>query len=430
MKSNLNHAGVLALVVSCMLAGCGGSPEPRPPIWQPESNIPMNGTDTPDNARVDAQITALMKKYNVPGMSVAIAKNGILIFARGYGYADMETRQEMQPDARGRLGSIAKTITSAALLHLAEEGKVDLDAPFLDVLTQYTLPANADPRLRGVTVRQILWHTGGWDADMSGDIVTQTTQIASQLGVNAPATCDDWIRYKMDKPLDFTPGTKFKYSNFGYCIISAIVEKVSNRNYYDYVRDNVLASMQIRGMEMGHTLESQRLANEVKYYDFPGDGTVPSVFPPHDQVSAPYGFVHIEGLKGIGGWIGSAIDLTRFFNHLDGARSPLFLVPDSVAEFTARPQISGFESASGWYGLGVSVEQTSKGESWNHNGGCPGFYATVNHRPDGYDWGVVVNTRPRDGNGFAAELWRVISELLDAGVTGSGTDLYEQFPSK
>jgi CubicO group peptidase (beta-lactamase class C family) len=141
-----------------------------------------------------------MRQYQVPGITLSITKNGRLIFTRAYGYADRETQRVMQPDSRGRIGSISKTITSVAILHLVEQGELDLDTPFLQILTQYSVPPGGDERIGTITVRQLLHHTGGWDTSISGDPEMQATEIANALGATDPSNCGDWIQYKVARP--------------------------------------------------------------------------------------------------------------------------------------------------------------------------------------------------------------------------------------
>ncbi len=429
MKINLKLIVIIVFILglTILFAGCGGSYSP--PVWQSGSVIPTTGPETADSQRIDTQMMELMKKYNLPGMSLAITKNGRLVLARGYGFADRELQQQMQPDTRGRLGSIGKTLTAMALLHLAEEGKLDLDTPFLNILTQYQLSVNGDPRILSVTVRQVMHHTAGWDTSVSGDPEMMSSEIAKALGVPEPTNCGDWIRYKLGKPLDFAPGTKYSYSNFGYCVLSRVLEKISGKNYYDAVREIVLKPMGIPDVAMGYTLESQRLPREVKYYDYPGGRWIRSLLPPHDLTPAPYGWAQIEALEGMGGWIGSAPDLTRFINNVGGSRGQQFLTAGMMQQFLERPPIPGSEKYASWYGLGIVVTPMPDGLYWEHNGGCPGTIAIVTHRPDGHDWAMILNSRPKDQVTAFNEIVSVTDNLITAGISDSGADLYDQFPS-
>lgn len=427
MKGSSKHIAIILsiLVLAVLLAGCGGSS--HPPVWQPESTIPVTGPQTADSARIDARVIEMMKKYDVPGMSLAITKNGRLLYARGYGYADREAGQKMQPDSRGRIGSIGKTLTAVALLHLVEEGKLNLDTPFVNILTQYPVPANADARIKSVTVRQIMHHTAGWDTSISGDVEMMSTEIAKALGVPEPTDCGDWIRYKLGKPLDFEPGSKYSYSNFGYCVMSRVIEKVTGKKYYEYLREDILAHMGIADFVTAYTLESQRQPREVKYYDYPGAPLLHSILPPHDSVPAPYGWAQMEALEGIGGWIASAIDLTHFINHLDGSHGAQFLTPAIMKQFFEDPHVPGIDG--GWYGLGIVASNTPQGLYWTHNGGCPGTMANVAHRPDGYDWAMVLNSRAKDSVSMFNEIAPAIENQVNSGLSDSGADLYEQFLS-
>jgi N-acyl-D-amino-acid deacylase len=271
-------------------------------------------------------------------------------------------------------------------------------------------------------------HTGGWDTSLSGDPEMMSEEIAKALGVPEPTNCGDWIRYKLGKPLDFQPGSKYFYSNFGYCVMSRVIEKITGKNYYDYLREKVFSPVEITDFAKGYTLESQRQAREVKYYDYPGASLIRSALPPHALTTAPYGWAQIEALEGMGGWIGSAIDLTHFVNSVDGSRGAQFLAPATMEQFLEDPHVPGIQG-SAWYGLGIVAADTPQGLYWTHNGGCPGTVANVAHRPDGYDWGMVLNSRSRNASDLVNELIQAIDDAINVGMSNSGPDLYDQFHS-
>src|SRR5216684_4420779 len=174
----------------------------------------------------DRLIPALMEKYGIAGAAVAVSRNGRLVLARGYGYADKEGHTPVEPDALFRIASLSKPITSVTILKLVEEGKLDLDAKALDILS-HLKPApgtQVDPRFRQVTIRQLLWHAGGWDRDKPGgfDPMFRPAETARDMGTAAPHSCETILRWMMGKPLDFDPGTRSVYSNFGYCILGRV----------------------------------------------------------------------------------------------------------------------------------------------------------------------------------------------------------------
>src|SRR5687767_10019405 len=166
----------------------------------------------------DQIIPDLMRKYAIPGGAVAVLRDGKLIYARGFGYADVENGKQVQPDALFRIASVSKPITSAAIMTLVEEGKLELDdrvAPFIAHLAPAP-GATVDPRWEQITIRQLLNHTGGWDRTKPNggfDPMDRPAIAAAAVGAPAPASPETLIRYMKGMPLDFNPGEKFAYSN-------------------------------------------------------------------------------------------------------------------------------------------------------------------------------------------------------------------------
>lgn len=151
--------------------------------------------------------------------------------------ADAEAQQPVQPDSLFRWCSISKTITAAAVMRLVEETQLDLDRPVFGILDQFA-PYNGkwgDSRLASITVRQLLQHTGGWDRATSQlfDPVTAegSLKVSQATGTAFPPSIDTVIRYMLAERLDFTPGSRFAYSNFGYELVGRIVEKISGQSY-------------------------------------------------------------------------------------------------------------------------------------------------------------------------------------------------------
>jgi len=438
----------VSLLLALLCAGCGGSGNGTGPSTPPRTfysspaDIPVSGPVVPGIDTYDQAVRSLMVKWNIPGLTLAVARNGQLIVARGYGYADYESRQLMQPDARMRIASASKTFTAAAILHLVEQGKLSLDDHFLDILTQYQVAGGGDQRLKQITIRQLLQHSGGWDRDKSGDPMMMSQAVVDALHVPEPATCSDTIRYMMAKTLDFNPGDRFAYSNFGFCILGRVIEKVSGQRYEDYVRNEVLAGMDIHAMSIGRTLLSQRGMNEVRYYDYSGAPMYRSVFPSGGNVEGPYGLFSVEAFDANGGWVASAIDLTRFVTAVDGTRGN-FLGPQMMTAFTAKPNLvtpdptpgwNGTPNSNGWYGMGVFTQTETQGQTWWHWGNMPGTDSVMLHNGRGaWAWAGVANTFTSSDQGHAAgfmnDLDSVFWNAFNAGVQGSATDLYPQFPS-
>jgi CubicO group peptidase (beta-lactamase class C family) len=368
------------------------------------TTIPVAATrDWPAFGPLDNMMKSFMAARNIPGAALAISRNGKLVVARGYGYADAETKEPVSPTSLFRIASVSKPLTSAAVMRLIElyPDKVGLDTPMLQVLhlTPHLAEGAApDPRLARVTVRMLLHHTAGWDRGASFDPMFRPLEIAAALGTPGPAGPREVVRYMLGRPLDFDPGTKEVYSNFGYCVLGRIIEEVSGKSYEQFVKDEVLRPLGITRMQVGHTLLAGRAAGEVRYYD-PGKG--PNVMEPqsHEPVPEPYGCWHLEAMDAHGGWIASAVDLVRFAGAFDDPEHCPILKPASVAAMFARPEGSGGYEADGkpkaaYYACGWLVRPTDDGKAnhW-HNGSLPGTSTLLVRRHDGFTWAVLFNQR-------------------------------------
>jgi len=430
LRSRLSLACALFPVLLLIACGGGSSNAPREtlPVFYPgDTPVPATGQAVPGADAFDRGVSALLKKWNIPGAAIAVAKNGTLILARGYGYADYENKQLMQPDSMFRIGSISKVLTSMAILHLKDQGLINLDAKFLDILTEYQVAPGGDARLHNITIRDLLRHSGGWDRDIKGDPLDWQGDISRALGISTPVLCPDVIRYMMGKPLDFAPGTKQVYSNFGYCILGRVVEKISGEPYEIYVRNHVLASIDIHAMSTGYSHLSQRGPYEVKYYDYDGAPLVDSVFPGEGKVSQAYSY-ELLTIDSCGGWIGSPLDLTRFMTAIDGSRISPFLTSATMTEFTADPGLPDwFTSPNYWYGLGIFVGPTA--QTWYHGGADPGSKSELVRDGNGYTWAIITNSWSRDPGALGNDLDTTMIQALGSGLEGSATDLYTQYPS-
>ena len=352
-------------------------------------------------ASFDQTMDEFMRARGVPGGSLAVLKDGRLVYARGYGYADRDARTPATPTTLFRLASISKPITAVTVLKLVEEGRLDLDARAFDLLKLQPLPGQtAAARMRSVTVGQLLHHTGGWDRDHSFDPMFRPREIARAAGTPPPAGPEAIIRYMLGKPLDFDPGTRFAYSNFGYCVLGRIIERVTGTPYEAHVKKAVLGPAGIRNMRIGSSLVSG--PNETRYYT-PRNQEVPSVFgEERRRVPQPYGGFNLEAMDAHGGWIASAVDLARFAAALhDEHRSPL-LKRESFPKLYAPPAPPVSRKEDGtleatYYGCGWSVRPVAnRGANYWHNGSLPGTNTWLVRRWDGLAWVALFNLRSED----------------------------------
>ncbi len=423
----------LALLAGGQAAPLAAAPPAAVAAEAAAQAMPMTGPRVPGMASFDRIIPALMRKYRVPGGAVAVARDGRLVLARGYGLADRDAQQPVQPDSLFRLASLSKPITAVAVLALVDAGRLDLDAPAFRALGA----AAADPRLGRVTVRELLQHTGGWDPEDSHvldppgqyDPMFDSREIARAMGAPAPASCPTIIRFMTGKPLDFDPGTQYAYSNFGYCVLGRVIEGVTGQSYADSVAASVLQPAGISRMRLGHTRLEERADGEVRYYDYPGAARVQSVFPDgRGLVPAPYGGFYLEAMDAHGGWLASAIDYLRFITALDGRRGPPLLRPETVRQMVARPAPPVSVGTDTYYGLGWSIRPVGDDANWWHTGALDGTSTIAVRAAGGLAWVALFNSWPKDRDAWADELDAQLWQAVDGVTEWPSHDLFDQFP--
>lgn len=392
--------------------------------------VPVTGTPVPELASFDSTVLGLMAKWQIPGGSLAVVKDGRLVLAHGYGWASRENRQPVQPDSLFRIASLSKSLTSAAILKLVEEGQLRLDDKAFDLLgdLQPRPGASINPALRTITIRNLLQHSGGWDRDQSFDPMFRSRDIAAAMGVRPPANAETIIRYMLDQPLQFTPGTRYAYSNFGYCVLGRIIERKTGQRYEDFVRDQILSPAGVTSMRLGHTKLTQRAPGEVRYYGFPKMSLAPSVFPTGPaKVPWPYGGFYIEAMDSHGGWLASAPDLARFIGALDASsHQPQILTFRSIEQMTARPEPPLWAGSDYWYGMGWMVRTATGGTNWWHTGALDGTTTLMVRAGIGVTWVVLLNSRPQDSGSLDSELDSGMWQAEQAVQSWPAHDLFQE----
>jgi len=371
----------------------------------PRARGQVSGPSDPRLRAYDELMHRFMAEHKPPGAALAVTYQGRLVYARGFGHANLQTRQPVAPSSLFRIASLSKPFTSAAIMLLVERGKLKLHDRVFSILklkAHLQRGARVDPRLHDIQVLHCLQYTGGWDRDKSLDPMgaEAAEQVAGALRVRLPVHPRQIIEVTMGKPLDFTPGTHFAYSNFGYCVLGRVIEAVSGRPYHDFVSREVLAPLGIRHMRLGKNLFRDRAPDEVTYYDS-RRRTGRAISGPEigKQVPLPYGVECIETMDANGGWIASALDLLRFAIALDDpARCPILNAaaietmlappPGPVGHRPdGRPKPDNY--ACGWQ---VRPSQRNPGRytKW-HVGGLAGSSTLLVCRDDGINWAALFN---------------------------------------
>lgn len=262
----------------------------------------------------DEAMRKYMSSRGIKAGTLAVSQDGKLLLARGYGFGDAAGRRPIEAEDPLRIASVTKAITAAAIHKLVREDKLSLDTKAFPLLGLKPPPGqNPDPRLNDITIRHLLEHKGGWDREKSFDPMIRPLEIAAALKGPGPAGPVDVIRYMIGQPLQFKPGSKVSYSNFGYCVLGRVIEKVSGRTYLDYVRKDIFDPLGARSIELGRSLPQYRNPRE-PVYRHPGKGR--NVLDPQskDEVPAPDGTFYLEAMDAHGGLIASSRDVLRFLD--------------------------------------------------------------------------------------------------------------------
>lgn len=356
----------------------GGQP-PGAMMSQTPSDFPITGKTGPKLEEFDDLVKMIMDRHGIPGGALAIAKNGRLVYAKGFGWADLAAHLKVDPQTMFSLASLSKPITALAILLLIEQGKLALDdLPFDIVGIPPPRGARVDPRLRKITVRQMLNHTGGWDRNVQGDPINWSPQISRALGVPQPVTEEQFISFMRAMPLDFTPGTKMQYSNVGYIVLGQVVEKVSGQSYEQFIEENIFkpAGMRHAFLNLGQT---QYRKGEAHSY-MPGSG-------------APMPPMNLPMVKAAGGWRVSAVDMVRFLTALDGSRGKPLLKETTFEQMLAlpppplKPKSNGVYNGLGW----PSVKVSGKNFTYAHEGQFPGARTFMKRNAKGVNWALLFN---------------------------------------
>jgi N-acyl-D-amino-acid deacylase len=363
----------------------------------PEDRIPVTGTFVESFRPIDDAVSEFLQETKTPGAMVSIARNGKVLYSRGFGSADSAQRP-MPPDALCRIGSISKPITSAAIFRLIEDGKLSLDAPALDTLKSAgrMVPSIEDRRAASITIRQLLQHVGGWGTDKSPDVIVRPRVTAKSLKIKSRLSPDDALRALLQKPLSAAPGQRYQYSNDGYFLLGLLIEAASGKTYEQYCRETVLAPIGLTDMSIGKALETELVPTEVRYFD---DRKLPAAVGLRLDVPVPaqYGGTDLDLSAAAGGWIATPIDLIRFAEACRGRGEHSLFTDATRKEMFQAPKLEKPGGEGGDYACGWNMRRFPGGEGvdacnfWHH-GSIDGASSAVVSLRTGWTWAILCNT--------------------------------------
>ncbi len=372
------------------------------PVWS--DTLSNRSSEYSPLAGMDREIQRFMQKWEVKGMSLAVVRNDSLIYAKGYGYADMESGEKMDASSVMRIASASKLVTAIGVMKLVEQGKLRLDSKVFGpegILNDTSFTNSiADRRIFDITVDHLLQHKGGFGRG-AGDPMFNTREIIAAKGLSHAPDNNELTRIVLGRRLAFQPGNGRRYSNFGYMLLSLVMEKVTGKSYWDYMKEEVLQPAGAFQFHPGGTYYADRNVREVKYYA-PDDELVEEYNGSGRMVSRVYGGSNIPALMGAGGWVTSASDLARLVAAADGLPGVNDVVSaSSVALLTENNEED--KSCRGW----VDVEKGL----WRRTGTLSSTHSLIEKFPQNDCWVIITNSGNWKGHHFGHQLERLIDRL-------------------
>jgi CubicO group peptidase (beta-lactamase class C family) len=375
--------------------------------------IPLShklSNDIPENAAMgdfDSTFEAFMKKFEIVGASVAIAKEGRLVFSKGFGMADKEIDEPATPKSLFRIASVSKLITAVAIMKLIEDEKLSIDQKVFGsdgILDSSPYRNYKDTLYEEITVQHLLNHTAGWNSKKS-DPVLNSLYVSRIMDVEPPASTPVIIEYALSRQLDFTPGEKYCYSNLGYCVLGEIVKEVTGMEYEDYVQFAILQPLGIYDMHIGKSFYDERFPFEVRYYDVDRNPLVWSYNGSGDLVPVEYGGNNIELLGAAGGWIASAPELAKLMVAVDGFNSCPDILSGLTVDYMTKTQQHTQKKLIGWRGADGHG-------TWWRTGTLSGTTALIMRHANETNWVVLLNTTTSKRKRIHNELSRLMFKSL------------------
>ena len=379
---------LMAMIITICTSGSKeveSVPETKEELFYLNKYVKNSDSEIEELEKMDKKIAKYMSYWHIKGASLAIIRNDSLVFAKGYGWADEEKGIEMQPGHIMRMASVSKLLTAAGIMVLQDKGMLNIKDPVFGengILDDSLFTATIkDKNYYKITVEHLLRHQGGF----SRDPIFSSRDVKNQLGLDHAPTKEDFYRLVLKRRLRFKPGTSQKYSNFGYMLLSEVIEKVSGKSYEKFMQEEVFYPAGCYDMHISGIYYEDKRENEVRNYTHEGDGKyVEEYNGSGNMVERCYGGNNIPLLAGAGAWCGSSIEVAKFVASIDGrSETPDIISAEAVRQMTAYTDKSTF--SLGW-------NDTNPHSGWSRSGTLAGTCALVKYFPDGECWILITNT--------------------------------------
>ncbi len=351
---------------------------------------------------IDRFVSAVMKEFQVPGVGLAIVKDGRVILAKGYGVRALGEPAAVDASTLFGIASNTKIITATALALLVEEGKLEWDAPVVRYLPGFAL---SDPYVtRELTIRDLLVHRSGLGLG-AGDLLWWPESTYDRKEI---------VRRLRFIPLATSFRNAYAYDNVLYSVAGEVIETVSGQTWEDFVARRILAPVGMTGSNVRHS-DSEKAGNVAKTYA-EVDGIVRPVPPLSSDNTNPAGGIN-SSAEDMAKWLIVQLDSGRL---ADGKRlfSPqtttqLWTIVTPIPAGSPPPELPFHRSVFSGYALGMGVRDYRGRQMLSHTGGLPGYLSKVTMIPE-LRLGVVVLTNQESGAAFNAISYRIVDHYFGA----------------
>lgn len=366
-------------------------------------------SDLEETLLMERSINQFMTKWEIEGASLAIMKEGKLVYSKGFGWADKEKEIPMEVRHIFRIASLSKLVTATGVMKLYEEGKLSLsDHVFGEdgILNDSIFLNIKDPKIKKITVEHLLRHQGGYTI-RGGDPLFTMPAVARDLAKTDSLTLDDLVRYASSTRLRYEPGSSNIYSNLGYVVLTKVVEKVSGMPYEEYIRDNILIPIGCLDMHIGYSEPDKQLPNEVHYHEPKDAELTPCYDGSGRMVPRSYGGCNLHVLSGAGGWVASPTELMKLIAALDPNDPDVSILN---AKTIALMTNTGSGEKADKYPIGWM--KTTSSDDWTRTGTLAGSSAMLKRQHNGYTWVFLTNTSSWSGSKFPKKIDAMIQNAL------------------
>ena len=380
----------------------------------------QTGIPVPSMSQCDDEAIAFMNDFSIPGMTMAIARKGKLVYMRAFGNANIAQNEPTQPFHLFRIASVSKPITSIAIMKLMEEGKINMSDKVFGTGSllgnnNYFNNANiVDERTYDITVQNLLEHAGGWDQSQDCtptptspypwhaghcDPIGFPLHVTETLGTANPVAERDLVKFLLEKTLGFAPGTSYQYSNIGYLTLGIIIEEITGMSYEDYVKTEIFEPIGICDMHLGKNLLEDKFEREAEYP--PSGYQNLSVYGTGEMLPSEYGSWNLEAYDAHGGWIATASDLIRVLVSVDKFDTKPDILQAETIDIMTTPSANFSNYAKGW-----AVNQFN---NWWHTGAIAGTASNFVRTSGEFTFAIILNKRVTGNQ--AGAFWAALDAL-------------------